>query len=287
MNNIYVSTGAFKTKKICEILEIAESIDIKNIELSSGLDYDENTEIIVNNNAKKFNFLVHNYFPRPKKDFILNLAAQSEKDAIRSMDLAKRAIELVSEANIPVYSLHCGFAFEGTGAELGSSSQLSLKRNKIEQVESDFIKRLQQICEYAKEKNVNLAIENNVVAEYAAKDYSELYLGVHAKNLLEIVEKVNCDNLGILLDLAHLKVTARNLKLDWLEEAEKLLTKIMVVHISENNSIADENKKLTMNTCFKEFLKKLKNKPIVLEVYNLEPFEIVEQINILEELMYE
>ena len=84
------------------------------------------------------------------------------------MDLAKRAIELVSEANIPVYSLHCGFAFEGTGAELGNSSQLSLKRNKIEQVESCFIKRLQQICEYAKEKNVKLAIENNVVAEYCS-----------------------------------------------------------------------------------------------------------------------
>ena len=73
--NIYVSTGAFKSKSLKEVLDLASKNEIWNIELAPGLDYDPRTIEILNDAKNEFAFLVHNYFPTPEKAFALNLAS--------------------------------------------------------------------------------------------------------------------------------------------------------------------------------------------------------------------
>ena len=40
------------------------------------------------------NFLIHNYFPPPKKNFILNLGSTNENIRLQSVNLCKGAINL-------------------------------------------------------------------------------------------------------------------------------------------------------------------------------------------------
>ena len=65
---IYVSTGGYETA--CEFFES----NISNCELSGGL-FQENIKELLINLKSKGNIQLHNYFPPPKKPFVMNLAS--------------------------------------------------------------------------------------------------------------------------------------------------------------------------------------------------------------------
>ena len=71
--NIFVSSAALKNNSIAKVSKKFENAGIKNIEFSGGL-YEEDILKKLKKLQKKQNILIHNYFPRPKKDFVLNLA---------------------------------------------------------------------------------------------------------------------------------------------------------------------------------------------------------------------
>ena len=92
MNNLYVSTTFIKDgKKIKMALDILKSAGVENVEIGSNHAYESNYNYIKN---YKFNFLIHNYFPVPKKDFVINIASLSKKIRERSINQIKRSIEL-------------------------------------------------------------------------------------------------------------------------------------------------------------------------------------------------
>ena len=73
MNNLYVSTTFIKdNQKIKIALDILKSAGIRNVELGSNHIYESNYNYIKKYN---FNFLVHNYFPIPKENFVINIAS--------------------------------------------------------------------------------------------------------------------------------------------------------------------------------------------------------------------
>lgn len=282
MKKIYVSTGSFRTKNIEEILEIATCYDIKNIELSSGLEYNSETIKIIQRVKDNFNFLVHNYFPTPRESFALNLASLNNDVKTSSLKLCKEAVDIARSLGSEFYSVHAGFTFDSSGKELGNKEQMKLKRIPIELAKKQFIANLYELCAYASQYNIKIAIENNVLAQYAAQE-QDLYLGVTTNDLIEILAKVNHRNLYILLDLAHAKVSNTFLKFGLDDMIDRLEDHIIAVHISENNGHFDQNIKLDKNSILLPYLKKLHNKVIVLESYDLSPIVIKEQINLLEE----
>lgn len=284
MNKVYVSTGAFKSKNIYEILAIADKYDIRSIELSAGMKYDDNTIKIVKDASKHFNFLVHNYFPTQRREFCLNLASMDKEIIQQSMELCKQAVDLVAYFNADFYSLHCGFTFDGTGKELGSAKQLELDRIPYNVAVEQFVNNIKNLCEYAKSYNVRIAIENNVLAQYAINE-DDLYLGVTTQDLMEIIKQAECDNLGILLDLAHAKVSNTFKKFGLTDMVMQLKENIIALHISENNGKFDQNLKIERNSELLLLLPLLKDRRVVLESYRLEPNEIKKQIDLIEEIM--
>ena len=111
MPQIYVSTGAFKTKNLSQILVICIRNEIHNLELSSGTDFAEGIlEAVRYYHIKPLNYLVHNYFPPHKEPFVLNLASTSKIDSKRSLDHCRAAIDLATELGAPFYSVHAGAA---------------------------------------------------------------------------------------------------------------------------------------------------------------------------------
>ena len=76
---IYLSTGLLEKKSTSSIINNLENLNIKNLELSSGpYEKEINNFLIKKRNINKFNFLIHNYFPVPKKAFVFNLASNKK-----------------------------------------------------------------------------------------------------------------------------------------------------------------------------------------------------------------
>ena len=66
------------------------------------------------------NFIVHNYFPVPKKSFVLNLASLNASQFEMSLCHASSAIKLAAALGSPYYSIH-GFLLDVTVTELGKN----------------------------------------------------------------------------------------------------------------------------------------------------------------------
>ena len=74
LKNVFVSTTFAKNdSKISEVLSICKKAKISNIELGSNHCYEKNFKKIIKKH--KINFIVHNYFPIPKKSFVVNIAS--------------------------------------------------------------------------------------------------------------------------------------------------------------------------------------------------------------------
>ena len=78
---IFFSSYSVNAKDTESAIRRLVNADIRNIELSSGRKYIFNSTNTLKELKKKYNlnFLVHNYFPFPKVDFVINLASQENE----------------------------------------------------------------------------------------------------------------------------------------------------------------------------------------------------------------
>lgn len=283
MDNIYISTGAFRTKNLNELLKIADANGINNIELSSGLEFNEDVlELVMKYKRRGFKFLIHNYFPTPKIPFVLNLASINKDIISKSIKLCMYAIDMASMLESEFYSVHAGFAFDGNPSDLGSSSQMELSRNNLDICKSIFIENMRKISQYGEEKGVKIAIENNAFASFALTDNkNEMYLCVSYEDFDNILKGISSDNVYVLLDLAHLKLASNVLNISSAEFIKNLQNKIIAAHISDNDGLIDTNDMIIPDTEVTKQVKYFKDKYLVLEVYNLSCDQIRSQIEII------
>ena len=103
---IYISTGGFKNMTPTESIKYFNKNGINNIELSGGK-YEEKIYEKLKN--KSNNFSIHNYFPTPKKAFVINIASLDNAINQKSMNQLKRGINLAHKLNLKYFSFHAGF----------------------------------------------------------------------------------------------------------------------------------------------------------------------------------
>jgi len=97
-----------------------------------------------------------------------------------------------------------------------------------------------------------------------------------------LIEEIPHPRLGLLLDTAHLKVSAKTLSFD-LETGMKLITpNIKAIHHSDNEGILDNNQPLKNDYWFLEFISQFSNIPHVLEVKQQGISAINKQCELLE-----
>ena len=108
LKNIFVSTTFAKDdSKISDILLMCKRENISNIELGSNHVYEKNFKKIIK--QYDFHFIVHNYFPIPKKSFVVNIASLDVHIRNLSLKHLKRAIIFCRETNSKLYTFHPGF----------------------------------------------------------------------------------------------------------------------------------------------------------------------------------
>ena len=74
---------------------------------------------------------------------------------------------------------------------------------------------------------------------------------------------------NLLLDIAHLKVSAKTLILNWEDEFENMINESSYIHVSDNDGFHDLNNKLKKSSDLLSMISNscTKNKDFTLEVY--------------------
>ncbi len=290
MMEVYLSTGAFRHRSLDNIVAFSLERSIDHIELSSDVRYSPDLLEPVRATNGAIHYLVHNYFPPPADPFVLNLAAFDAQSLRRSRDLCRTAIDLAAELGAPFYSVHSGFAFQLTPDLLGDSgAQARIPKNAYTSHDvayTTFVESVTILAEYAGSKDVQLLIENNVVSPlYLAEHGNNALLMASADEVLRLMRDVNESNLGVLVDVGHLKVTATALGFCPERFVELVAPYIGAFHLSDNDGHTDQNLPFDETAWFCPLLREFPDAPLVIEVYHLSWQQMRWQYQVLEAVL--
>ena len=264
---IYVSSSCVKNEKIKDSVEELAVNGFKNIELSGGTRLYENFENDLLELKDKYNleYRCHNYFPPPEEPFVFNLASLNDKTFKVSFDHLEKVIMLSKRLGADKFGFHAGFFIDIKLKEIGRKLSLD---NLFDQDEA-----IERFCEAfasikMKTQGVSLYIENNVFSQTNSITYGRdnPFMMTNLAQYKSLREKID---FNLLLDVAHLKVSATTLSLNWIEELENMLDFSNYIHISDNDGLHDLNNKLIRNCDLLSILKRkdTKGKDFTLEVY--------------------
>ena len=245
---IYISTGGISNQiGSATALEFFNK-GINEIELSGGL-YSEKIEQDLFNLPKKLNLQIHNYFPPPIEPFVFNLASKNELIFEKSYKHVCNCISLASKLGLSKYSFHGGFRISPQVHELGRQLGIHELTNKEEAVEI-FHDAVLMLSKIAKNKDIELLIENNVLTNANLKLYGESPLLFCEPEEISTFMNNMPENVGLLLDFGHLKVSGLTLGFDPKNAHEKLKTWTKGYHLSDNNGKIDSNESVTGDSWF-------------------------------------
>ncbi len=265
MTTVALSSCLFPRQTLAEIDKIAIENNII-VEFSSGFRFEENLpEKFAAAKCRKF---IHNYFPPPKVPFVLNLASLQENVWTQSFEHAKQALALAAGSKIPFYTVHAGFCIDPDVEQLGRKMNLG-KTVPREKYWAKFIQAIRSLLKECDRLGVDLYIENNVtIKQNLLADGSSPFLCSSTDETDKLMAEINHPRFGLLLDTAHLKVSAHTMgfsKDDFIKKNEKW-TK--AVHHSDNDGTIDNNKPLDANYWFLPYMPRFAKLPHIIEVNN-------------------
>jgi len=284
-HKIYVSTSAFQTRDLREILELCIDCEISALELGASLDHEPSIlpRLIQLAESGVFRFLTHNYFPAPAEAFVLNLAATDKQLLEKSRAFCKNAIAVGARLRSPFYSVHAGYCFHALPEHLGGNLS-KLPPNSMEEAETIFVESVKALADYARSFDMSILIENNVLAPFnLIEGKNALLLGVTADELIRIIHRIKKENVGILLDVGHLYVSSRTLDFSAIRCVSEIANLIKCIHLSDNDGSEDSHDVINESSWFWEPVKKMcaEGTVLVLEANNLSVKNICQQLNLI------
>lgn len=235
---MYISSACVKHEKIKDSIEELARNGFVDIELSGGTKYYEGYEddLLKLKDKYNLNYLLHNYFPPPKEEFILNLASLNNDIYQKSIQHCERALALSKKLGSKKFGFHAGYFIDIATKEIGKNISRTSLFDKGKAVER-FCQGYQHLKGVA--GDVELYLENNVLSSSNAKTFQ----GENPLMLTDYrgyVELKTFIDFKLLLDVAHLNVSATTLGLDFVEQLEKLLLISDYVHLSDNDGSHDQ-----------------------------------------------
>lgn len=264
---IYVSTACVRHKNIKDsVLELVNN-GFFNIELSGGTNYYKSFEddLVGLKETYNINFRCHNYFPPPVQPFVLNLASLENGIFDKSVQHCLAAIRLSKKLEARKIGFHAGF-FINIGCD-----EIGKQVNKKSVFDRD--KAIERFCSgFNLLKNeadgISLYIENNVfsAANRARYQSDNIFMLTSYADFLELKSQID---FNLLLDVAHLKVSAKTLGFDFTEELLNMMQASDYIHISDNDGLSDLNHEVVRESEMYVLLKQCdtQEKDFTLEIY--------------------
>ena len=220
--------------------------------------YEEETRKLLTKH--KLDVVLH--LPHGGLNNLVNPDYSQNEEIIKRM---KDAITFASHFNTKKLTLHLGSAY----------SELKVSRTKLI---DELIKVLSDLCDFAKAYNMYLMIENMP---------RETELGYAPDEILDIIKRVNKDNLKFIMDTGHAHVSSYN-ELDYIDILHNYLYHM---HFSDNHGVSDEHKPIGAgNIDFVSLFKKLNeykyNNLHCLEILFNDYHDLINYANKIEEYNY-
>ncbi|MFS4466251.1 GNAT family N-acetyltransferase [Maribacter sp. 2210JD10-5] len=273
-----VSSLAFKGNNREEIVRLAKENNW-TIEFSSSFPFQEDMiDFFIKINVIR---LAHNYFPAPESPFVINLASRNEEIRQRSIAHCIQGLELSSKCEAPCFSAHAGFCVDPDPNQLGKNLNINIDidRNLNWKL---FLDSIQVILLEAERLNVLFLIENNVTAKFNLRnDGQEVLFCSRAEEMVRLIEEVDSDNFGLLLDTAHLKVSSLALNFNISKAVQTIKPFVKYVHHSDNDGSRDTNDSINEDYWFLSEMNKFKDCIHILEVKNININQIKKQLSLL------
>ena len=274
-----VSTVAFGKQSKEAVAKLATEHNWA-IEFSSGFAPDPDMVPFYKNLA--FTRYPHNYFPAPADPFVMNLASGNETIRRRTIDHCLLGLELAQASGAPCFSAHAGFCIDPDPEQLGRPLDVDQDFDPAMHW-SLFRASIDEVLLKAEETGVDFLVENNVLAPFNYTDKRPIALFcVGAEEMIRLVEEVDHPKFGLLLDTAHLKVSAHTLGFDMKEAAIQVAPYVKVVHHSDNDGLSDTNQPLPNDYWAIELGSIFASRLHVLEVKNLTIDTIKQQMTLLQ-----
>ena len=240
LKNIFVSTTfAEDDSKISDVLATCKKENISNVELGSNHIYEKNFKKIIQ--QYNFRFLVHNYFPIPRKSFVVNIASLNKQIRTKSIQHVKKAINFCKATNSKLYTVHPGFLTDPiTASRTKNNYDFMWDNNNLNGnynlAFNNMLSSLKKIVHFAKDKKVRVAIETegsfkkkNLLLMQKPNEYNELF------------KYFKPNDLGVNLNIGHLNLASRAFKFSKFEFVKALKPYILAMELSHNNGIEDQH----------------------------------------------
>lgn len=275
---IYVSTGGFRQESAAQATDRLLQAGIDCIELSGG-SHSKNLLESLKAFKPRARFQIHNYFPPPEHPFVLNLGSLDESIGQRSVAHVEKALEWCGALGADRYSFHAGFLLDPKVDQLGrriAHQQLFDRRESI----AVFVERVVRLSKLASQVGVELMIENNVLSAKNAREFSCNPLLMCDPHECHDVMTMMPDNIGLLIDVAHLKVSANSLAFDPALMFEMCQQRIVGHHLSDNAGLEDSNLSFTDDAWFWPYISN-RIDYYSIEVYGCTAEVLLQQVNLV------
>ena len=183
----------------------------------------------------------------------------------KTLDHLEESIKLTKLLNIDKFGFHAGFYYNIPLSQIG---KIIAKKTLFNKNES--LKKFCNAFNFLKNKypNIKLYLENNVISHKNLNNFDDnLFMLTNSDEYFELCRKID---FKFILDIAHLKVSANSLKLNFERELESLIGESDYIHVSDNDGFTDQNLPLKKQSNLYSILSQysLKNKIVTLEVYD-------------------
>lgn len=288
----FISSSLYPNTSITNAIKNCQKNFGNRIEISAPHQYqniEELKKIFKLYKQKKIQFLLHNYFPSPKKDFVLNIATSNKDIFKKSVNLVNKAINFSNFINSNIYGIHAGYLSDSYADKNGNFIFENKDIGYLKSLENS-VNFINEIIDNARKKKVKVLLEN--LFPFNNKEKS-LFCTFNQIN--DLIKELPHD-IGILLDLGHLQITCNYFSLDKNKELDKILNmfgdRIYEIHISENDGIKDSHKVIKNNSWQINAIKKINEfttqdnseRKICLEVRNENASNIKKCLSLLDNI---
>ncbi|MDP2432794.1 MAG: sugar phosphate isomerase/epimerase family protein [Pseudomonadota bacterium] len=275
---IYISTGGFRGRVAGAVSEDLLSAGIKFIELSGGA-YSDTLLSDLQALAQDIHFQIHNYFPPPEDAFVLNLGSLDTVIGERSIAHVEQALKWCVALGADRYSFHAGFLLDPKVDELGQRIPSRSLFDRDECIEA-FVSRVTRLAEIAERAGVTLMVENNVLSAKNAYEFPVNPLLMCDPQECQKIMGYLPSSVRLLIDVAHLKVSANSLCFDSLQMFDLCHERTAGYHLSDNNGLEDSNKLFGEDAWFWPHIRSDVDYYSV-EVYDCTPDQLLKQANLV------
>ena len=275
---IYISTGGFRGCRADAVAAELLGAGIKFIELSGGK-YSATLLSDLQALNPEINFQIHNYFPPPQDPFVINLGSLDPVIGERSIAHVEQALQWCTALGADRYSFHAGFLLDPKVDELGKRIPSRHLYDRDECIEV-FVSRVSRLAGIAKKVGIDLMVENNVLSAKNAAEFSSNPLLMCEPNECYQVMDLLPANVHLLIDVAHLKVSANSLNFNLSRMFDVCHERIAGYHLSDNNGLEDSNKPFGEDAWFWQHVNPDVNY-FTVEVYGCTPSQLISQANLV------